>query len=203
MVVCAAALVAAAGVWRDRPVAEAAPPLKVVSDPVEMARPGDPAGSVSRPSVPGAALVVSVAGKVRRPGLVRVPEGARVADAIATAGGPLPRVDLTMLNLARRVADGEQILVGLPVPAGGPPGSDAAAAPSAGPGGPGGQGGRIDLNRATLEQLDGLPGVGPVTAQRILDWRAGHGRFTAVEQLREVEGIGERRFGQLRDQVTV
>ncbi len=143
--------------------------------------------------------MVSVAGKVRRPGLVRMSDGARVADAIAAAGGPLPRVDLTALNLARRVADGEQIVVGLPLPPGGVPDTSGAA----GPGPAAVPGGKVDLNRAALEQLDTLPGVGPVTAQRILDWRAKHGRFTAVEQLREVEGIGERRFTQLRELVTV
>jgi competence protein ComEA len=101
-----------------------------------------------------------------------------------------------MLNLARRVTDGEQILVGLPQPpvAPGPPAAGAGSRVA---------GGKVDLNRATLEQLDTLPGIGPVTAQRILDWRTKHGRFTSVEQLREVEGIGERRFGQLRTQVTL
>ena len=128
-----------------------------------------------------------------------MPDGARVADAIAAAGGPLPRIDLTALNLARRVGDGEQLLVGLPPPAGPTTEPGQAAAAAAGRA----AGGKLDLNRATLEQLDTLPGVGPVTAQRILDWRAAHGRFTAVEQLREVEGIGERRFGQLRGLVVV
>jgi competence protein ComEA len=164
-----------------------------------------------RPTPAGAPLVVSVAGKVRRPGLVKVPDGARVADAIAQAGGPLRGADLTPLNLARRVADGEQIVVGLPLRPGSPDAAPSSGAPPAGQsGGPAGGGagaaggtGKIDLNRATIEQLDTLPGVGPVTAQRILDWRARHGRFSSVEQLREIEGIGERRFSQLRDQVTL
>jgi competence protein ComEA len=197
-----AALIAAFGVWRDRPVAEPAPPLAAAVSPAQAVTPGL---AVVGPSVPrGAPLVVSVAGKVRRPGLVRVPEGARVADVIASAGGPLPRADLTALNLARRVADGEQILVGLPQPADGVAGGAGVVgggAEGSSAGAP--AGGKIDLNRATLEQLDTLPGVGPVTAQRILDWRTQHGRFSAVEQLREVEGIGERRFSQLRTQVTV
>jgi competence protein ComEA len=147
-------------------------------------------------------LVVSVSGKVRRPGLVRVPDGARVADVLEAAGGPLPGTDLGGLNLARRVADGEQVAVGVPAApdAGGAPSGAASAA-----GDPGGAApaGKIDLNRATVEQLDALPGVGPVTAQRILDWRTRNGRFARVDQLREVEGIGERRFAQLRDLVTV
>ncbi len=206
LVVVVAALAAGVGVWRDRPIAVPAPPWATVAAPLEPAAPGggDPGAGAPEARRPGAALVVSVAGKVRRPGLVRVPDGARVADAIAMAGGPRPRVDLTPLNLARRVADGEQIVVGIPVapgaePATGTPGGGG----SAGAGSATGPAGRIDLNRATVEQLDGLPGVGPVTAQRILDWRTRNGRFTAVEQLREIEGIGERRFGQLRDQVTV
>jgi competence protein ComEA len=214
-VVAVAAIAAAVGVWRDRPVAEPAPPLAVVgaaeggagtSDGVS-AGPG-PAGTAPTPrSVAGGALVVSVAGKVRRPGLVRLAEGARVADAITQAGGPLRSADLTLLNLARRVADGEQILVGVAPPVGGEPaGPPLAGSPAAGAGGSApapSSGGKINLNQATVEQLDTLPGVGPVTAQRILDWRTRHGRFSSVEQLREVEGIGERRFGQLRDQVTL
>ena len=190
-----AAVCAAVGVWRDRPVAEAPPPLAVASTVPE-----DGAPPAAPPADAGPPLVVSVAGKVRQPGLVHLPGGSRVADAIARAGGPLRGADLTTLNLARRLADGEQILVGLPQPVEPAPGPAAAA-----PRGPAGAAatGKVDLNRATLEQLDTLPGVGPVTAQRILDWRSKHGRFTSVEQLREIEGIGERRFGQLKDQVSV
>ncbi len=208
-VAAVAALVAAAGVWRDRPVAEPALPLASAVGPAG----GGPAGGevpagpgVGRPA--GVPLVVSVAGKVRRPGLVKVPDGARVADAIAAAGGPLPRIDLTALNLARRVADGEQLLVGVAPPPGaepaaGVPGPAPSGGGAAAAGGGATAGGKVDLNRATVEQLDTLPGVGPVTAQRILDWRTRHGRFTSVDQLREVEGIGERRFGQLKSLVTV
>jgi competence protein ComEA len=212
LVAAVAAVLAAIGVWRDRPVAEAPPALTVAGAAGAFGE--QAAGSApppGRPTAAGAPLVVSVAGKVRRPGLVKVPDGARVADAIAQAGGPLRGADLTPLNLARRVADGEQIVVGLPLPPGSPDAAPSSGAPPAGQsGGPAGGGagaaggtGKIDLNRATIEQLDTLPGVGPVTAQRILDWRARHGRFSSVEQLREIEGIGERRFSQLRDQVTL
>lgn len=207
-VTAAAALAAGAGVWRDRPVAEPALPLAGAVGPSAEAPAGE-VSAVSAGAVPGRAvgapLVISVAGRVRRPGLVKVPDGARVADAIAAAGGPLPRVDLTALNLARRVADGEQLLVGLAPPAGAEPAAGPAGPSSSGGSSGGGAppGGKVDLNRATVEQLDTLPGVGPVTAQRILDWRTQHGRFTSVDQLREVEGIGERRFGQLRALVTV
>jgi competence protein ComEA len=196
-----AAVIAGFGVWRDRPVPEPAPPLAAA---VSATGPGEPSVAVVGPSTPrGVPLVVSVVGKVRRPGLVRVPDGARVADVIASAGGPLPRADLTSLNLARRVADGEQVLVGVPQPSEG--GLVSGSAGSGAGSAPGGAtpGGKVDLNRATLDQLDTLPGVGPVTAQRILDWRTQHGRFSSVDQLREIEGIGERRFSQLRSQVTV
>jgi competence protein ComEA len=145
-------------------------------------------------------LVVSVVGKVTKPGLVHLSEGARVADVIEAAGGALPGTDLAGLNLARKVADGEQVAVGVPQPA------DAAGSAAGSAGGPapaGGPSGKVNLNQATLDQLNSLPGVGPVTAQRILDWRTQHGRFTRVEQLREIDGIGERRFTQLRELVVV
>lgn len=111
----------------------------------------------------------------------------------------LPGVDLAGVNLARKVGDGEQVAVGVP------PAPDAGPAPVPGTGAGAATGGAgttpLDLNTATVEQLDALPGVGPVTAQRIVDWRARNGRFATVDQLREVEGIGERRLGQLRELV--
>ncbi|MGH3602522.1 MAG: ComEA family DNA-binding protein, partial [Pseudonocardiaceae bacterium] len=128
-------------------------------------------------------------------GLIRLPDGTRVADALAAAGGALPDTDLMGLNIARRLSDGEQLLVGVAPP----PGQPADSTASGTSGGPG----PIDLNTATLEQLDGLPGVGAVTAQRIVDWRAAHGRFTSVDQLREVSGIGQARLGQLKKLVRV
>jgi competence protein ComEA len=141
-------------------------------------------------------LVVAVAGKVRRPGLVRVAPGSRVADVLEAAGGPLPDADLSGVNLARKVGDGEQVAIGVP------PAPDAGSVPATSGGGSG-PAGPLDLNAATVEQLDVLPGVGPVTAQRIVDWRTRNGRFATVDQLREVEGIGERRLGQLRELVRV
>jgi len=149
-------------------------------------------------------LVVDVQGKVRTPGLVRLPPGSRVADALAAAGGARPRADTSALNLARPLLDGEQVRVGLeevsgPLAAGAaPPGGVAGAAPA-----PSAPAAPLDLNAATFEQLQELPGVGPVLAQRIIDWRIQQGRFTAVEELQEVSGIGEVRYGELRDLVRV
>ncbi len=219
LVAAGAAVVAAVGVWVERPRAEPVahlPAITMVAEPSAGALPAPPpaplpapspavegsAATASAPEAPPAPLVVSVSGKVHRPGLVEVPEGARVADVLEAAGGALPGTDLAGLNLARRVVDGEQVAVGVP------PAPDAAphAAPDAAPPGAaagGGPAGPVDLNTATAGQLDTLPGVGPVTAQRILEWRTRNGRFVRVEQLREVEGIGERRFSQLRELVTV
>lgn len=158
---------------------------------------GSPAPSTTTTTV-AKEVVVHVAGKVRRPGLVHAKAGARVADVIAAAGGALPGVDLSTVNLARTVTDGEQILVGIGSPPGGvPPGA------STTPGAATSNGGVVDLNTATTEQLDGLPGVGPVLAQRILDWRAEHGRFTSIDELQEVDGVGDKKFADLKPHVRV
>jgi len=135
-------------------------------------------------------LVVHVVGAVRRAGLFRLREGARVADALTRAGGPTARADLSLVNLAAPLADGQQVVV----PRRGPPGSAPAGAPSTGM--------KVSLAMATVEQLDELPGVGPVTAQKIVDWRATHGPFRSVEDLDAIPGIGPARVEQLRDLVT-
>jgi competence protein ComEA len=119
-----------------------------------------------------------------------------VADVVALAGGALPGVDLTGLNLARQVVDGEQVLVGIP---GGTPLSTPGTATSAGPSGTA----QVDLNTATVAQLEGLPGVGPVLAQRIVDWRTEHGRFSSVDELQEVTGVGQKKFESLKPHVHV
>ena len=152
------------------------------------------AAESSAPAVENS-IVVSVVGQVARPGLVTLPEGARVADALRETGGAVPGVDLGALNLARRLADGEQIYVGIPMP----PGADVVPAT---PGAPG-VADKVDLNTATLAALDTLPGVGPVTAQRIMDWRTEHGRFDSVDQLREIDGIGPSRFAKIQEMVVV
>lgn len=145
----------------------------------------------------GALVVVHVVGQVVRPGLVRLAAGARVADAIAGAGGTRPGADVSAVNLARPVVDGEQVRV---------PRTGEVLAPVQGPApsaGSGSSAGPVSLNAADAVALDALPGVGPVLAQRILDWRAEHGRFTSVDELGEVSGIGDKLMAQLRDRVTL
>lgn len=164
-------------------------------------------GAATRPvasATASAQVVVHVVGAVRKPGLVRLPAGSRVAEAIAAAGGASRRADLTQLNLARVVADGEQVHVPRPgevvsAPPGGVAGGGAGGGGGLGAAG----GGLVNLNTADLAALDSLPGVGPVLAQRILDWRAENGRFTSVEELGEVSGIGDKIMDQLRSKATV
>ncbi len=147
-------------------------------------------------SPPGEELVIDVVGKVRKPGIVTVPKGSRVFEAIAAAGGLKGKVDTSSVNMARVLADGEQILVGM-TPAT-VPGDSAGSVGSSG-----GMTAKINLNTATAEQLDTLPGVGPVTAQSILSWRAENGRFTSVDDLLDVKGIGDATLAELRDLVVV
>ena len=203
------AVLMAAGSWwmlSGRPQSRAVPPVShsTVGPPsTDGADPDvDADGGNAQPSSGGnlfggeesaigeetAVVVVDVAGRVVRPGLVTLPSGARVADALKQAGGARPLVDLTSLNLARPLVDGEQLLVGVPVV--GPLTTEGAAAPSASAPAPTPTT-LVNLNTATLEQLDTLPGVGPVTGEAILDWRAANGAFTSVDELLEVDGIGE------------
>ena len=141
----------------------------------------------------GGALVVHVAGAVRRPGVYRLRAGARVADAVRRAGGARRRADLSAVNLASELQDGRQVLVPLRAPGGGA----AAVAGAAAPGVP------LDLNTATVDQLDELDGIGPATAQQIVSYREAHGGFGSVEELDQVPGIGETRLAALRDKVRV
>lgn len=149
----------------------------------------------------GAEIVVDVSGKVRRPGIHRLPAGSRVADALRAAGGVSPGTTLDGLNQARFLMDGEQVVVGAPAPAAGPAPPDAGTTGAAGTGAAGAPAAPVSLNTATVEQLQTLPGVGPVLARRIVDYRTRHGGFRSVDQLREVSGIGERRFADLRSLV--
>ncbi len=142
--------------------------------------------AAAAPTVP-ALLVVDVVGAVRRPGLLRLAKGSRIADAVARAGGATRRADLAQVNLAAPIADGEQVVV--PARGGAGPSGAATMTPPAGP---------VHLSTATAEQLDALPGVGPVTAQKIVDYRTQHGTFSSVDELDAISGIGPAKIDQLR-----
>ena len=169
------ALLVAARVFRSAGTATVSPPA--------------PARAVVRPAL----VVVDVVGAVHRPGLYRLSQGSRIADALARAGGATRRADLALVNLAAPLADGVQIVVPARV-------APATASSVAGPAADATTG-PVHLNTATLEQLDALPGVGPVTAQKILDYRQKHGAFANVDELDAVPGIGPARLEQLRDLV--
>ena len=247
VVAAVAALVAAVGVWRDRPEPRPvqAVSLAQVTDastaPGAPVSPGQSGATTSYPglvvvgtsvkatgvSAPGPGptadgpIVVSVTGAVRRPGLVRLPPGARVADAIDQAGGTTTAADLTGLNLAQKLADGSSVVVadrtggsggsgGSGSSVSGPndtgsagEGSAGGAATGGGGGGAAATGAKLNLNTADATALDALPGVGPVTAAAIVAWREKNGRFNSVEQLQEIQGIGPARFAALSQLVTV
>ncbi|MFL5923097.1 MAG: helix-hairpin-helix domain-containing protein [Gaiellaceae bacterium] len=154
--------------------------------------PPPPAAAAGVTGLPSSRVVVDVVGAVRRPGLYRLAQGSRIADAVARAGGATAKADLAQVNLAAPLADGEQVVVprrGVP---GAAVGGASASGESAGP---------VQLSTATLEELDTLPGVGPTTAQKILDYREKHGAFSSVDELDAVPGIGPKRLEQLRDLV--
>jgi competence protein ComEA len=157
---------------------------------VERAPPA--AGEVE--AAPPARLVVHVVGAVRRPGLYKLDHGSRIADAVRRAGGATRRADLSLVNLAAQVTDGTQVVVPrrVTVEAGSAGETGEAAAATAGP---------VHLNTASIEQLDALPGIGPVTAQKIIDYREQHGAFSSIDDLDAIPGIGPARLEQLRGQV--
>ena len=177
----AAVLLALGALWYVTRTRHAAPPAASV--PVAVARAHE-----------GGRLVVDVAGAVRRPGVYRVRAGARVEDALRRAGGGTRRADLSQINRAAKLEDGRQVLVPVRPDATGAAVLPGAVATPAVP---------LNLNTATLEQLDTLDGVGPATAQKILDYRTAHGGFGSVEDLGEIPGIGEKRLAALRDKVRV
>lgn len=162
------------------------------------ADPDSPGAGSAPAATPAAEIVVDVSGKVREPGIHRLPAGSRVADALSAAGGVRPGTNTEGLNQARFLVDGEQVVVGGSAPpAAGAGGAPAGAPANAPPGVPA----VVSLNTATVEQLDTLPGVGPVLAQHIIDHRTRNGGFRSVDELREVKGIGARRFADLRNLV--
>lgn len=202
VVCCVAAIAVGLAAWwavRDQAeVVPVAPPVEVAASPAPLApvdaTAGAATGGASGAAGPTEELVVDVAGKVRRPGIAVLPPGSRVVDALEAAGGARRGVDLTSLNLARPVVDGEQILVGVEAAAG--------VAGSLGSAAPGGET-LVNLNTADQAALDTLPGVGPVTADAILSWRDANGGFTSVDELLEVDGIGEATLADLAPHVTL
>ncbi|MGW7083672.1 helix-hairpin-helix domain-containing protein, partial [Streptomyces sp. NPDC054871] len=213
VVLALAAVFAAQHFWAGRTqpvrapdVVGAAPDRSAEPSPSPGAAPAPEGGD--RPAAGG--IVVDVSGKVRSPGILRMPAGSRVADALKAAGGVRPGTDTDGLNRARLLIDGEQVVVGAPATAA-PAAPAAPAGPGAGAAGPGagaaaGSTGAtpaapVGLNTATAEQLDELPGVGPVLAQHIIDYRTEHGGFRSVDELREVNGIGDKRYADLQNLV--
>lgn len=201
-----AVLVTVFTLMRDDP----APVVSAKLPPVEMVSSAAPRPGAAPAGEPGQPVVVSVVGLVHAPGLVTLAPGARIADAVSAAGGALDGADTMGLNLARHVGDGEQIVVGITAPTGQPPalGSSVSSGTPAAPDGETASSttapaGPVDLNTATVDQLDALPGVGPVTAGAIVSWRQANGKFTSVDQLGEVDGIGPARLEKLRNLVRV
>lgn len=190
-----AAAVAGVYLWTSRPSSQPVPQAAVRPAAAKQATAPAPPGEPS-PSTSPATVTVDVAGKVHHPGVVTLPAGARVIDAIDKAGGIRHGAKTETLNLARKVVDGEQILVGITVT----PSPSPDPAMSAGASSPGGV---VDLNTATATELDRLPGVGPVLAQRIVDYRTQHGGFRSVDELRQVSGIGDAKYADLKALVRV
>lgn len=207
VVAVVAALIAGWSAWRSAPrpvpvAARSTPAVARTSGGVPVAASsGGPSPAVASGGVATATkvVVVDVSGKVRHPGIATLPAGARVVDALRRAGGARAGVDLSALNLARVLVDGEQILVGVAPPAG-------AAAPAGSAGRSGSApptGVLVNLNTATATDLEGLPGVGPVTAQKVIAWRTAHGSFTAIDELLEVPGIGPKTLAEIAPGVTL
>jgi len=163
------------------------------------AQPTLPQGGPATPSPSPGVVVVDVAGWVRSPGVYELPVGSRVVDALQRAGGARPGADLTSINLAALLTDGEQVVIGKH--GGSTFGSGSSVI--GGAGSPGAGGGLVNINSATLEELESLPGIGPALGQRIIDYREQHGPFSSVDDLLNVSGIGDQRLADLRDLVTV
>lgn len=178
----------------EEPAAVSVDPAPAATAPGGAASPGG-AGSAS------GGLLVQVAGEVRRPGVYTVPAGARVHEAVERAGGLARRADPAGVNLVAKVADGQQVIVPRRG-AGAPAAPGAAGAGAGGSGGPGAAGPKVSLGSATIEQLDAVDGIGPTLARRIVEYRQRSGGFSSIDELRQVDGIGEKRFESLREAVT-
>ncbi|MEU8894650.1 ComEA family DNA-binding protein [Nocardia sp. NPDC048505] len=186
------------------------PPSESSADKSAAGSAESPNTGTSGTPAPAAELVVSVVGLVHRPGLVHLPTGSRVADAITAAGGTTPEADLTGLNLAQRLLDGDQVLLG-PTRAAATPGTPQLGSGTLSTGSPNpatnnpaaSPTSRLNINTATETELDTLPGIGPITARAIITWRTTNGPFTDVTQLGEVDGIGPARLARLRDLVRI
>lgn len=194
--------------WRARPsTITVAPGATTAATAGAMGRPPINASATALPSASATSaatmLVIAVEGKVRHPGLVRLPPGSRVADAIDAAGGAMPGTDLSFVNLAQKVVDGELIVVGVTPPPGVAATSGTGSSGAGGSSGTAQPGAPINLNTATEADLDTLPGIGPALAQRIIDYRTQHGAFRSVDELRNVSGIGDAKFAEIKDLVTV
>ncbi|MFC0452475.1 ComEA family DNA-binding protein [Rhodococcus jostii] len=198
------AAVTVVGVRSDRPETQAVPSLPAAGVQSPAPAPESPTPAAAAPPAPSEEIVVSVVGLVVSAGLVRLPPGSRVADALAAAGGVRDGADTLGLNLAQRLSDGDQVLVGVATTQAPPSavGGTSTGAPAAG-GATATAGGLVNLNTATATELDALPGVGPVTAAAIVAWRTTNGTFTDISQLGEVDGIGPVRLEKLRGQVTL
>lgn len=203
-----AVLVTIFTLMREQP----APVVSAKLPPVDMASSAGRSPGPSPSARPNQPVVVSVVGLVHTPGLVTLTPGARIADALKAAGGAMDGADTVGLNMARQVDDGEQIVVGIAPVKGQPAVLGSSVSPGTTAAGPSTTGSRpgkagraqvINLNTATVQQLDALPGVGPVTAAAIVGWRDAHGKFTSVDQLGEVDGIGPGRLEKLRPLVRV
>jgi competence protein ComEA len=207
LAVVAVLIVAAAAFWYVRSL----PGRVRVEATLSAAAPGKagPAGATASPAPlpgglsPGGVVVVDVAGWVRHPGVYEFHQGDRVIDAVRRAGGPRPGADLTSINLAALLTDAEQVVVGRTGAGGrGPVASDGGGPAGAG-GSSSGSGSLINVNTATLDQLETLPGIGPALGQRIIDYRQAHGPFQSVDDLLNVSGIGDSRLADIRAMVTV
>ena len=174
-------------------------------EPLVLAAPSSSPAAPASPS-PAADVVVYVCGAVKSPGVVRLPAEARVADALALAGGPGARAELDGVNLAAKVVDGQQIMVperGAVAAAGGVATATGGGSASAAAGSATAPGAPVNINTASLEELDALSGVGPATAQKIIDYRLASGPFKTVDDIKNVSGIGDAKFAAMKDSITV